>query len=78
MSKSLVIYAIAAAFFIIALCGERIMYARQKRRNERVRRRSLSARMAEMTRREAEEDYRRALSQEDWDYKYLRRRSEDN
>lgn len=64
-------------FVLMAAFGERVMHCMEKRRHERRRQAEAVARLAEIKRREDEDDYRRALSQSDWDYKYMRRRHED-
>lgn len=64
-------------FVLMAAFGERVMHCMEQRRHEMRRRAEAASRLAEIKRREDEDDYRRALSQDDWDYKYMRRRHED-
>lgn len=67
---------VVLTFALMAAFGERIMHCMQERRHDVARRREAAARLAEIKRWEDEADYRRALSQEDWDYKYMRRQHE--
>lgn len=68
---------VVLTFALMAAFGERIMHCMEQRRHERRRRAETVARLSEIKRWEDEAEYRRALSQEDWDYKYMRRRTED-